>query len=36
MYLGTDLIEDHVINIGIEQRIFMANRTGYGIKKQMN
>ena len=27
-YLGTVLIEDHVINIDIALRIFMANKTG--------
>jgi hypothetical protein len=36
MCLGTDTIENRVINIDITQRIFMANKTGYGFKKQLN
>jgi len=32
-YLGTALIEDHIIYIDIAQRKFLENKTGYGFKK---
>jgi hypothetical protein len=35
-YLGTTLTEDNDINTESKQRIIMANKTSYGLKKQLN
>jgi sorting nexin-29 len=35
-YLGTTLTEDNDISTEIKQRIIMANKTSYGLKKQLN
>jgi hypothetical protein len=34
--LGTTLTEDNDISTEIKQRIIMANKTSYGLKKQLN
>jgi hypothetical protein len=35
-YLGTTLTEDNGTSTEIKQTIIMANKTSYGLKKQLN